>query len=295
MKKRLWRILPVLLIATVLCGAVPQPTTTFYVNDFAETLSDSTKDYIAATSKTLYEKSGAQVVVVTVASLDGQSVETYSLDLARSWGIGSSEKNNGVLILLSTGDRKVRIEVGTGLEGCLPDSKTGRLMDQFAIPSYRNDDFDTGTLELYKAVVSVVCEEYGLEGVLSQEDMRTEAADEEDEEVPFTWEVVVFMVAFAAALLMVIGCVYFALRYIPRLIVLLVLFIYDLFTGKRTHKDYWLRIKGVMKQEPGNTKNNRKGGSGGFHSSGGSSGGWGSWGSSGGGGSFGGGGSSRGF
>ena len=261
MKKRLWRILPVLLIATVLCGAVPQPTTTFYVNDFAETLSDSTKDYIAATSKTLYEKSGAQVVVVTVASLDGQSVETYSLDLARSWGIGSSEKNNGVLILLSTGDRKVRIEVGTGLEGCLPDSKTGRLMDQFAIPSYRNDDFDTGTLELYKAVVSVVCEEYGLEGVLSQEDMRTEAEDEEDEEVPFTWEVVVFMVAFAVALLMVIGCGYFALRYIPRLIVLLVLFIYDLFTGKHTHKDYWLRIKGVMKQEPGklgNTKNNRK-------------------------------------
>ena len=99
-------------------------------------------------------KTGAQAVAVTVPSLGGQSVEDYAIDLANSWGIGQAEEDNGVLILIAVEERKLRVEVGLGLEGALPDGKTGRIMDEYMTPSLRQNDYSTGMLEGYKAVAS---------------------------------------------------------------------------------------------------------------------------------------------
>ena len=92
------------------------PTSEFYINDFANVLSNETKKYILDNSATLCEKTKAQVVVVTVNSLDGKDLDDFSLELFRSWKIGDKDLNNGLLILLSINDRKVKVEVVTGLE-----------------------------------------------------------------------------------------------------------------------------------------------------------------------------------
>ena len=147
----------------VLAAGIPQPTSDFYVNDFANVLSDSTEKMILQDSAALADKTGAQVVVVTIDSLDGQVLETYSLDLLRSWGIGAKDKNNGVLILLSIGDRKSRIEVGYGLEGRLPDGKTGRIQDDYMLPYYGKGDYDAGIKNGYLAILKEVADEYSLD------------------------------------------------------------------------------------------------------------------------------------
>ena len=143
--------------------AVVEPTNMFYVNDYANVLSSETKEYIMNTCVELQNKTGAQIVVVTVDSLDGESLEEYATELFRKFGIGDTEKNNGVLMLCSTGDRRFRIEVGYGLEGALPDGKTGRIQDEYIIPYLRNDNYDEGIRNGFSAILQEVCSEYNIE------------------------------------------------------------------------------------------------------------------------------------
>lgn len=137
-----------------------KPTADFYVNDFAGVMTDSTKQLIMQANQELQSKTGAQIVVVTVKSLDNNVLETYSLNILRSWGIGDKTKNNGVLIFLSVGDRKSRIEVGYGLEGALPDGKTGRIQDEYMLPYYKENKFDDGIKNGFIAVLNEVTTEY---------------------------------------------------------------------------------------------------------------------------------------
>ena len=145
----------------------PSPTSDFFVNDFASCLTDEDKSTIQALGEELYKKTKAQVVVVTVQSLGGRDIESYSIGLAREWGIGDKDDDSGVLLLLSTGDRQVRIEVGKGLEGSLTDGKSGRILDSYAVPYLKNSDYSTGLHECYKKLVEEVYSEYGVEGYTS--------------------------------------------------------------------------------------------------------------------------------
>lgn len=166
--KKIYAILTVFLIVLILSFSsfaitLPNPTNDFFVNDFANVISEEHEKEIMKIGADLYEQTTAQIVVVTVESLDGYDVDEYALELGREWGVGSSETNNGVVLLLSVDDRKVTIQVGYGLEGCLNDGKVGRILDEYAIPYLSNNDFSTGLIEAYKAVTYVVCEEYGVE------------------------------------------------------------------------------------------------------------------------------------
>ena len=151
-----------LILLTVNVNAVVSPTNDFYVNDYADVLSSETEQYIINTNVNLQEQTGAQVVVVTITSLDGKSIEEYATELFRNFGIGDKEKNNGVLLLCTTGEREFRIEVGYGLEGALPDGKTGRIQDQYIIPYLKQDNYNDGILNGYNAVLETVSEEYGV-------------------------------------------------------------------------------------------------------------------------------------
>lgn len=142
---------------------IPEPTNDFFVNDFADVISEENEQEIMKIGVDLYKQTSAQVVVVTVDSLDGYEVNDYALELGREWGVGSKESSNGCVLLLSVNDREVTIQVGYGLEGCLTDAGTGRILDDYAIPYLINDDFSTGLLEAYKAIVGDVCTEYGVE------------------------------------------------------------------------------------------------------------------------------------
>lgn len=142
---------------------IPEPTNDFFVNDFADVISEEDEQEIMKIGADLYLQTTAQIVVVTVNSLDGYEVNDYALELGREWGVGSKDTNNGVVLLLSVNDREVTIQVGYGLEGCLTDAGTGRILDEYAIPYLSNNDFSTGLLEAYKAIAGDVCTEYGVE------------------------------------------------------------------------------------------------------------------------------------
>ena len=132
-------------------SAIVKPTSNFYVNDYANILSEETEQYIMNRSVALNNVDGTQIVVVTVKNLEGMSLESYSLEVARSFKIGSKEKNNGLLILLALEERELRTEVGTGLEGIIPDGKSGRIQDEYMIPYLKNNNWDEGIKNGYDA------------------------------------------------------------------------------------------------------------------------------------------------
>jgi uncharacterized protein len=98
-----------------------------------------------------------------ISTLDDDSLEDAALDIFRTWGIGSRSKDNGVLLLIAKDDRKLRIEVGYGLEGAIPDSVADRIIRNVIAPSFREGDFDRGVLDGFNAIVTRVAEEYDLE------------------------------------------------------------------------------------------------------------------------------------
>ncbi|MBP3320209.1 MAG: TPM domain-containing protein [Clostridia bacterium] len=161
------RILVLFSIMFVVCFScakcVVQPTKNFYINDYAGILNQETQDYVLNNSVALCEKTDAQVVVVTVKNLENKKLEEYALDLARNWGIGSSEKGNGLLILLALQERKVRVEVGKGLEGCLNDSKVKRIINDCGVPYFKKDDWNTGVKVLYTEFLTRIYSEYNIE------------------------------------------------------------------------------------------------------------------------------------
>jgi len=161
----------------------PEPTNNFFVNDFANVIDEEAEEELMAIGASLYKQTSAQVVVVTVDSLDGYEVDEYALELGREWGVGSEDSDNGVVLLMSVTDRQVTIQVGYGLEGCLPDGKTGRILDTYAIPYLRNDDFSSGLASAYKAIADVVYEEYGVTPEISYENAVYSGMDEDTEEV----------------------------------------------------------------------------------------------------------------
>ncbi len=144
-------------------ASIPQPSDSFYINDFADVIYPDSEEYIFSNSRTLADKTGAQLVVATVESLEGRDVDSYALDMFRAWGIGGNKDNTGVLILLAPNEREIRIEVGYGLEGRINDSKAGRFIDEYAVPRFKNDNWDEGILSLYLAVLSEIYSEYGVE------------------------------------------------------------------------------------------------------------------------------------
>ena len=174
--KRIISVFSVILILFIIfsfsasAAKIPNATKNFFVNDFANVISNEDEAKMQQQGEALYKACGAQVVVATVGNTDGEDIESYSLELARSWGIGSKNNNDGILLLLSVDDRKVRIEVGYGLEGALPDSKTGRILDTYGIEHFKKNDFSTGLTAVYNSLVNEVYIEKNLqpaEGVYS--------------------------------------------------------------------------------------------------------------------------------
>ncbi len=161
-------LLGLFLLLSVLPGiaraeaAVPEPGPKFYVLDQAGVISEETENRIMATSRELASLTKAQVAVVTLKSLDGQPVEEAALGILRGWKLGDKELNNGLLILVVTGDRKMRIEVGYGLEGCLPDAKTGRIRDEYMLPAFTKADYDRGIYQGYSVIVQEIAKEYNV-------------------------------------------------------------------------------------------------------------------------------------
>lgn len=187
-------ILSVTLFSNFVKADVVSPTNEFYVNDYANVLSETTKTHIVNMNVELEKKTGAQVVVVTIDTLNGQSIETYATKLFREFGIGDKKKNNGLLLLLVVNDRESRIEVGYGLEGALPDGKTGRIQDEYMIPYYKENHWDDGIKNGFDACLSVIQDEYDiqLEGLNYLEVSDKEEIDAET--ISTIIEIIIFII-----------------------------------------------------------------------------------------------------
>ncbi len=110
-------------------AVLPPPTQDIYLVDDAAMVEAEDRQKILAMGRELDQKTGAQVVVVTINTLGPESIEDYANKLFRKWGIGDRKKNNGVLLLIAKEDRKFRIEVGYGLEGAITDGYAGSVLD----------------------------------------------------------------------------------------------------------------------------------------------------------------------
>lgn len=127
-----------------------------YVVDLAGVIDSNARARLNAMLKDLETKTTAQVVVLTLNSLEGEPIETFTHQTAVKWGIGRKGKDNGVLITVAVKDRKYRLEVGYGLEATLPDSLVGSIGRQYLVPNFRKGDFATGIVAAVTEVTNKI-------------------------------------------------------------------------------------------------------------------------------------------
>lgn len=161
MKKILWLLIVFgfFFINKAVDSVLPQPYA--WVNDYAELL-DADEEKILNDSLQLLEKlSSTQVFIAIVENIPESSyLEKYSHDLATEWKVGTKGNNNGVLLLVSLSDRKMRIEVGYGLEGVLTDALSRRIIDNEILPEFKNRNYFAGLANGATAITKAVKGEY---------------------------------------------------------------------------------------------------------------------------------------
>ena len=153
---RFFKILSLIILTTMLYAVPNFPKLTSRIVDNANILSAATKNQLGTILTNLEQNSSNQLVVVTLKSLQGYDIADFGYQLGRHWGIGQKDKNNGVLLIVAPNERKVRIEVGYGLEGDLTDAISSVIIQTKILPYFKKSDFDGGILSGVKAIVGVI-------------------------------------------------------------------------------------------------------------------------------------------
>lgn len=155
----------------------------FYVRDSVGILSEEVKDHISDVND-YYEKSTEekpQVVVDIIRDLEGVSIEDYAIKRFEELKIGSKDRDNGVLIVISMNDRKFRLEIGYGLEGAIPDIEAKRILDA-SMPLFKNKDYSEGVKNIFDGVITNINEEYSYdESEVSENIYHIEYSDQSED------------------------------------------------------------------------------------------------------------------
>lgn len=155
-------ILALLFMPPASLGQQPFPKPKGLINDFANVISPSYEQQLERTTAELLNKTGTPVVVVTMPDLGGEDYNEYANRLYETWGIGKKGEDKGVLILVAIKERKMRIEVGYGLEGILPDGLAGEIRDRYMIPYLKQNKFGEGLLNGVSAVSQIIAKDAGV-------------------------------------------------------------------------------------------------------------------------------------
>ncbi|MGA0118153.1 MAG: TPM domain-containing protein [Ilumatobacteraceae bacterium] len=131
------------------------PSFTAPVVDAAGAVDDSVEASLSAELETFRSAAGPQIAIAVIETTGNSSIENYSIDLARRWEVGNNQQDDGVLILVALTDKKLRIEVGSGIEGELTDIQAGRIVDEVMLPLLRADDVNGAVVQGARAVMSV--------------------------------------------------------------------------------------------------------------------------------------------
>lgn len=178
-------------------GTLPKPGGR--VSDFANVIDAATEADLDRRLDQLERQTSSEVAVVTVTSLNGVPVEDYALQLFKEWGIGQAKTDNGVLVLVAPNQREMRIEVGYGLEGILPDGLAGQIIREHFIPRFRDDDYNGGIRDGVARVIEVVEKQQ----VLSAEELA-KFNDTSNADAP-VWIIIPFMGLFVAIGFLMVG------------------------------------------------------------------------------------------
>lgn len=149
-----------LLTCSTTVAALDIPKPTGYVNDTAAIMSPQVKQKLEQFLRDFEKSDSTQITVLTIPTLDGEALEDYSLRVLESWKIGQKGKDNGVLLLVAKAEKKIRIEVGYGLEGRLTDLLAGRIVDNEISPQFKQGNFDAGITAGVVGIAQAVRGEY---------------------------------------------------------------------------------------------------------------------------------------
>lgn len=130
------------------------------VNDFGNMLESFQRDALEQKLDAYNDSTSSAIVVITVPNLDGNDIAEVSLKYLRDWGIGTKDKNNGVVILVSKDDHKARIETGYGMEGVIPDITAKEIIDDRMIPAFKDNDYYRGFDNAVDAIIQAAAGEY---------------------------------------------------------------------------------------------------------------------------------------
>lgn len=134
-----------------------------FIADNAKIISAQNKEELNGILYSLQAKTGADIAVVTMKSLEGEPIEDASLEIGRKYALGDKKLNNGALVFVVLDDRRARIEIGYGLEGFITDAKAGRILDNYMIPYFKIGDYETGTIQGALALAYEIAKAYGVE------------------------------------------------------------------------------------------------------------------------------------
>lgn len=160
--KRAWKMALALAVSTVMLvclalpalAAVPDRPENQYVLDEAGVLSEETEQEIIKENQTLFEETGAQIVVVTVDFLDGETIDDYAYTLFNSWGIGSVERNNGLLLLMAIGEDNYYATSGYGIDDYFDGAKLQEMLNEYLEPDFAAKEYDAGAKKFFDAALS---------------------------------------------------------------------------------------------------------------------------------------------
>lgn len=130
----------------------PRAANRGWVTDHANVIDTATEQQINERVEALQSRTSAEIAVVTVEDTSGDDTRQFATALFNTWGIGRAGADNGVLVLLNMGQRRIEIETGYGVEGVLTDRKVGQILDQAVIPRFKNGDFGGGLLAAVTAI-----------------------------------------------------------------------------------------------------------------------------------------------
>ena len=175
-------------------SAASWPSPIGYVSDFAKVIPPDQTQQIDSLLSELEQKTGAQVAVVTIPSLNGADIDSSAADLFKQWGIGQKKKDNGVLLVAATEDHKIRIEVGYGLEPIIPDGQAGSIIRQYMAPQFKRGDYGSGFLVGTVAVAQIIAQDAGVTLTGQAMNLPLSSDDSPTGRLPFWGFIMIFIV-----------------------------------------------------------------------------------------------------
>jgi uncharacterized protein len=169
MSSRLRWIHPLLEFIVILCVLMPgtpaaaEEKPTSYVVDTAGIIDPAAMQKLSGMLQELEQKTGAQMIILTVPSTDGIPIEQYALDRAEKWKLGQKGKDNGLLMVIASRDRKYRIEVGYGLEPILPDSLVGSIARSYLVPAFKAGNYTKGIVDTASVIAGTMAKAQGVQ------------------------------------------------------------------------------------------------------------------------------------